>query len=191
MTKEYIVLVVRRGADGVGPGLPRAVESLVDQGEVVGVDRHAAVGVAGPSDVIGRAWQAGVGEDRGQTGLDAVLREEGDIRERGIQGPETLCDVVGRRGLAAAVAAKWVRVVVNVQTGRSAERIDQEAWAARGRAGGGSFGGGGGSGCCGGGTDGYCNWGLDDDGDMARSACCQGCGSGGSSNVWDSSRRGE
>jgi hypothetical protein len=69
---------------------------------------------------------SGVGVDPGQTGFvcAGVLREEGDVGEGGVLGAETLGDVVGRRGVAAAVAVKCVCVVINLQAFGSAERVD-------------------------------------------------------------------
>lgn len=126
MAEEDVILVVRGGTEVVSPSLRCAIEPFVDNGEVVIVDDHAAIGIASPSNDIKSVGMGGVRVDSRQTVrlCAGVLREECDVREGGVPGAQALGDVVGGRGVPAAVAVKSVRVVVNVEASWPAERVD-------------------------------------------------------------------
>lgn len=140
MAEKQVAFVISRRTESVDTGLGRAEETLVNQSEVVGVHRHAAVGAASPPDVV---WLAGisVGVDHRQADLAQVVRVEGHVGEGGIQGLETLGDIV-RRGENAGAPdvsklAGHVLIVVDVEASRAADGIGHTR-AARGEGDGGS-----------------------------------------------------
>lgn len=140
VAKEQVAFVISRRAESVVAGRRRAEETLVNQSEVIGVHCHAAVGAAGPPDVV---WLGAisVGVDHGQAALAIVVRVEGQIGEGGIQGLETLGDIV-RRGENAGTPdvselAGHVLIVVDVEAGWAADGIGH-ARAARDKSDGGS-----------------------------------------------------
>ena len=84
--EEDGVFVVGRGAEIVRACYRGAVEALVDDSEVVGIDGHTTVSAALPADEVGRVGQGRVRVNAWQIRWIDVLWKVGLVRERGFQG---------------------------------------------------------------------------------------------------------
>ena len=80
VSKEDVVLVISSGAESVLAGFGGTVEPAVHEGEVVGVDYDAAIGLLRPADCVRYTGEVGARIDLGEVGRGTkVLREESDV----------------------------------------------------------------------------------------------------------------
>lgn len=79
--KEEGILVVGRGAELVHACCRGAIEALVDDSKVVGIDDHAAVSGASPADEVGPVGKGRIWVDDAQARRVDVLGEVGLVRE--------------------------------------------------------------------------------------------------------------